>query len=153
MQPSVNRATHFGEVVMYSKTKLILLVLCASMVVAQSAHGVVTVAGTLISGPAVATTLVTGTVGAVGGATVAANPARTSSINNDLINGVQDVTFDWGLNGHAITGPDHFHFYAALFRAKQDFFISYLGTDDSSVGTANLFTTNNGISCSAAGSS
>ena len=221
---------------MCSKTRLISFILCASIVIAQPAYGVATIAGVAVSGPAVVATAVAGTAGAAGGATVAvassgwwsdlglavavasvlvivvdppsgtfyhgnfainfpaaflepvdsgwlgewgntpndaappvdpsggfpngatfvihsANPALTASVNNELIRGVQGVSFDWGLSGHGVTGPDHFNFYAALFRAKQDFFISYLGNGDKLMGDANLFTTNMGISCSPAGSS
>lgn len=81
------------------------------------------------------------------------NPALTASVVNDVVNGIQTVTFDWGPSGHAQSDVGHFNFYAAAFQAKQDLIIKNLGAGAAPLAGANLYTSNLGVSCSAAGSS
>ena len=80
------------------------------------------------------------------------NSALTASVTNDLINGLQAVTFDWGPSGHAQSGSGEFNFYAVAFQAQQDLLITDLGTGAGPQPGANLFVVSRGISCSAAGS-
>src|SRR5450432_1065288 len=82
----------------------------------------------------------------------APNSALTASVTNDLINGLQTVTFDWGPSGHAESGSGEFNFYAVAFQAQQDLLITDLGAGAGPQPGANLFGASLGISCSAAGS-
>ena len=82
----------------------------------------------------------------------APNSALTASVTNDLINGLQTVTFDWGPLGHAEIGSGEFNFYAAAFHAQRDLLITNLGAGAGPRPGANLFVAGLGISCSAPGS-
>ena len=83
----------------------------------------------------------------------APNVALTASVTNDLVHGVQTVTFDWGPSGHAESGSGEFNFYAVAFQARQSIVINNLGAGASALPGANLFGASLGISCSAPGSS
>jgi Ferritin-like len=80
------------------------------------------------------------------------NSSLTTLVTNDLINGIQTVTFDWGLSGHAHIGSGEFNFYAVAFQAKHDLLITDLGAGAGPQPGANLFGASLGITCSAAGS-
>lgn len=82
----------------------------------------------------------------------APNSSLTALVINDLINGIQKVTFDWGPSGHAEFGSGEFNFYAVAFQAKQDVLITNLGAGVGPQPGANLFGASLGISCTAAGS-
>jgi hypothetical protein len=79
------------------------------------------------------------------------HPGLSTSITNDPLAGLLSGTFDWGVNGHAVEGVDHFTFFAAEVVAKQDLAFRFLGNAAGPLPGANLYVSTPGFSCSPPG--
>jgi PEP-CTERM motif len=78
------------------------------------------------------------------------SPSASLTTTTTYNSGVQTTTFDWGAAGSPVETGE-FNFYAAVFMVKKPAFISYLGAGAGTMAGANLFTVNNGFTCSASG--
>lgn len=69
-------------------------------------------------------------------------------INNDPVDGILDVDFDWGASGKAATSVEPFNMLGISFNVLEDSLITYVGDFSSPPPESNLYLSSaNGISC------
>ena len=84
------------------------------------------------------------------GSAVLQSPASglTTSLTNDPVAGVLNVTFDWGPSGHAVPGPDPFNVFGYLLQAKQPLSAISLGNAASPPPGSNFYVASAILNCS-----